>query len=100
MTFGGGEEFGKVFADNSGGETQPCGEKPEVMAAVQVKTTGLKADQWRYWTMLDLVESAWTLFENGEGGGMGVTGVAQRIGGPYSRVRWWCWECPSRWRLS
>ena len=27
MTFGGGEAFGKVFADKSGGETWPCGEK-------------------------------------------------------------------------
>ena len=48
--------------------------KPEVMVAVQVKTTGLKADQWRYWTMSDLVEIVWTLFENGECGGMGDTG--------------------------
>ena len=30
--------------------------KPEVMAAVQVDMTGLKANRWRYWTMLDLVE--------------------------------------------
>ena len=48
--------------------------KPEVMAAVQVDTTGLKADRWRYWKMSDLVESVWTLFENGECGGMGETG--------------------------
>ena len=48
--------------------------KPEVMAAVQVDTTGLKADQWRYWTMSDLVENVWTLFESGEYGGMGETG--------------------------
>ena len=48
--------------------------KPEVMAAVQVDTTGLKANQWRYWTMLDLVESAWKLLENEDGGGMGCTG--------------------------
>ena len=48
--------------------------KPEVVAEVQVDTTGLKADQWRYWTMSDLVESAWTLFENGECRGMGETG--------------------------
>ena len=48
--------------------------KPEVMAEVQVNMMGLKADRWRYWTMLDLVESAWTLLENGEGGGMGVAG--------------------------
>ena len=40
--------------------------KPEVMVAVQVDTTGLKADRWRYWTMSDLVERVWTLFENGE----------------------------------
>ena len=44
--------------------------KPEVMAVVQVDTTGLKADQWRYWKMSDLVESAWTLFKKGECGGM------------------------------
>ena len=48
--------------------------KTEVMTAVQVDTTGLKADQWRYWTMSDLVESVCTLLENGEGGGMGVAG--------------------------
>ena len=48
--------------------------KPEVMEAVQVKTTGLKADTWRYWTMSELVESAWTLLENMEGGGIGVAG--------------------------
>ena len=47
--------------------------KPEVMAAVQVNTTGLKNDRWRYWTMSDLVESAWTLFENRECGVMGET---------------------------
>ena len=40
--------------------------KPEVMAEVQVDTTGLKADQWRYWKMSDLIEKVWTLFENGE----------------------------------
>ena len=49
-------------------------EKPEVMAAVQVDTTWMKADRWRYWTMSDLVESAWTFLEHGEGRGMGVTG--------------------------
>ena len=27
MTFGGGEAFGQVFADKSGGETWRCGEK-------------------------------------------------------------------------
>ena len=48
--------------------------KPEVMAAVQVNTAGLKADRWRYWTMSYLVENACTLFENGECGGMGETG--------------------------
>ena len=53
--------------------------KPEVMAAVQVETTGLKADQWMYWTMYDLVESAWTLFENGECGGMGEKGHLLKI---------------------
>ena len=47
--------------------------KPDVMAAVQVDTTGLKADQWRYWTMYDLVKSVWTFFENKEYGGMGAT---------------------------
>ena len=40
--------------------------KPEVTTAVQVDTTGLKDDQWRYWTISDLVESVWKLFENGE----------------------------------
>ena len=45
--------------------------KPEAMTVVQVNTIGLKADRWRYWTMSDLVESVWTLFENGECGGMG-----------------------------
>ena len=48
--------------------------KPEVMAAFQVDTPGLKADRWRYWKMLDLVESMWTFFENGECGSMGETG--------------------------
>ena len=43
-------------------------------AAVQVDTTGLKADQWRYWTMSDLVESVWMLFESGECGVMGEIG--------------------------
>ena len=32
--------------------------KPEVTEAVQVDMTGMKANQWRYWTMSDLVESA------------------------------------------
>ena len=32
--------------------------KPEVMEAVHVNMTGLKEDQWRYWTTSDLVESA------------------------------------------
>ena len=40
--------------------------KPEVMVAVQVDTTGLKAARWRYLTMSDLIERVWTLFENGE----------------------------------
>ena len=48
--------------------------KPEVMTAVQVGTTRLKADRWRYWTTSDLVKSAWTLLDNGECGGMGDTG--------------------------
>ena len=48
--------------------------KPEVMAAFQVNTTSLKADRWRYWTMSELVVSAWKLLENGECGGMGETG--------------------------
>ena len=48
--------------------------KPEVTSAVQVDTIGLKDDQWRYCTMSDLVESEWTLFENGECGVMGETG--------------------------
>ena len=47
--------------------------KPEVMVAFQVGTTVLKADRWRYWTMSDLVESVWKLFENRECGGMGAT---------------------------
>ena len=47
--------------------------KPEMMTAVQVDTTGLKADLWRYSTMSELVESAWTLLDNGECGGMGDT---------------------------
>ena len=63
-----------MFADKIGGETWPRGKKTEVMATVQVDTTGPKANFWRYWKMLDLVESAWTLLENGEGGGMGVAG--------------------------
>ena len=53
--------------------------KPEVMAAVQVDTAGLKADRWSYCTMPDLVESVWTLFENGECGGMGATGDGSMI---------------------
>ena len=48
--------------------------KPEVMLAVQVDTMGLKADRWRYWKMSDLVESVWTLLDNGECGGMGDNG--------------------------
>ena len=74
VTFGGGKVFGQVFADKSEVETWSSGEKSEVMVAVQVDTMGLKADQWRYWTMLDLVESEWILLENGEGGGMDVAG--------------------------
>ena len=63
-----------MFADKRGGENRTCGEKSEVMAVVQVKTASLKADHWKYWTISDLVESTWTLLENGEGGGMGVAG--------------------------
>ena len=74
MTFGGGKAFVQVFADKRGGETCPCGEKPEVMAAVQVDTTGMKVNRCRYCKMSELVESVWTLLENGEGGGMGVAG--------------------------
>ena len=48
--------------------------KPELMAAVQINTKVLKDDQWRYWTMFDLVESGWLLFENRECGVMGETG--------------------------
>ena len=48
--------------------------KPEVMAAVQVDKTGLKADHWRYWTMADLFERVWTFFENGECRCMCATG--------------------------
>ena len=40
--------------------------KPEMMAAVQVGSTGLKADRWRYCKMSDLVERVWPLLENGE----------------------------------
>ena len=40
--------------------------KPEVMAAVHVDTTEMKADRWRYCIMSDLVERVWTLFEHGE----------------------------------
>ena len=47
---------------------------PELMAAVQVNTTGLKSDIWKYWTMYDLVDIVWTLFDNGECGDMGETG--------------------------
>ena len=42
VTLCGGKDFGQMLADKSGGETWPCGEKPAVMAAVQVDTTGLK----------------------------------------------------------
>ena len=48
--------------------------KPEVLAAVQVNTTGMKADRWSYWTMSDLVKSACKLLENRECRGMGDTG--------------------------
>ena len=40
--------------------------KPAVIVVVQVETTGLKAAQWRYCIMHDLVKRVWTLFENGE----------------------------------
>ena len=40
--------------------------KSEMMADVQVGLTGLKADQWRYCKMSDLVERVWPLLENGE----------------------------------
>ena len=52
---------------------------PEVTEAVQVNTTGLKADLCMYWKMSDLVDSVWTLFENGECGGMGTTGDGSMI---------------------
>ena len=48
--------------------------KPEVMAVVQVNITGLKAGRWRYWTISDLVESAWMLLKNEVCGGMGDMG--------------------------
>ena len=48
-------------------------EKTEVIAVVQVDTTGMKSNRWRYWTMSDLVEIAWTLLDNRECGGMGDT---------------------------
>ena len=41
-------------------------ETPEVMVAVQVNMTGLKADRWRYFIIPDLVERVWTLFEHRE----------------------------------
>ena len=49
-------------------EVRPCHvvKKPAVMAVVQVDTTSLKADRWRYCIMSDLVERVWTLFEHGE----------------------------------
>ena len=40
--------------------------KPAVMAVVQVNTTGLKADLWRYCIMSDLVERVWKLFGHWE----------------------------------
>ena len=40
--------------------------KSAVIVVVQVDTMGLKADQWRYFIMYDLVERVWTLFEHGE----------------------------------
>ena len=39
--------------------------KPAVIAVFQVETTGMKAAQWRYSIMSDLVERVWTLFEHG-----------------------------------
>ena len=52
--------------------------KPAVMAEVQVDTTGLKADQWRYCIMSDLVERVWTLFEQEECCGRCVFGAGLR----------------------
>ena len=40
--------------------------KPAVMAVVQVNTTGMNADQWRYCIIYDLVERVWISFEHGE----------------------------------
>ena len=40
--------------------------KPALIVVVHVDTTGLKAAQWGYCIMSDLVERVWTLFENGE----------------------------------
>ena len=48
-------------------------EKTEVIAVVQVDTTGMKSNRWRYWTMSDLVESVWKLLDNWEGGCVVVT---------------------------
>ena len=66
--------LGKCFRTRAQVSSGHVVKKPEVLAAVQVNTTGMKADRWSYWTMSDLVESEWTLFENGECGGMGDTG--------------------------
>ena len=40
--------------------------KPAVMVVVQIDTAELKAAQWRYFIMSELVERVWTLFEHGE----------------------------------
>ena len=58
--------MGKCLQTRSEARPGHVVKKPEVMAAVQVYTTGMKAHQWRYWTMYDLVERVWTLFEHGE----------------------------------
>ena len=74
MTLCGGKDFGQMFADKIGGKTWPCGEETRGDGGVLGRHDGAESDRWRYWTMSDLVESVWTLFENGECGGMGVTG--------------------------
>ena len=40
--------------------------KPAVIAVVQVYTAGLKAAQWMYCIIFDLVERVWPLLEHGE----------------------------------
>ena len=48
--------------------------KPAVMTVVQVDTTGLKADGWRYCIMSDFVERVWKFLGHGEFWGRCVLG--------------------------